>query len=456
MTEVQETRSGARRTGFRSLLAVVVALVVLVVGMAIPAGAAPGPLCAAPSWVASWAFPMAQPSTGFQGQSGTHYTDQTFRVVATPSLGGNAARIRLSNALGDAPLTLSAVRVGPSAGGGSVVAGQDRAVTFNGGQTTVTIPTGQTVMSDAVTITTGDFQALAVSFHAPGTTGLASEHLLFPESPSPSTPGSMPRMYRASGNRTAQASDDGFDGGVSGATFLTGIDVFTVNDGAIVTFGDSITEGYNLESVLLAKSAPWPATLATRLRSLAQSGGPRFAVVNVAINGNRLLGDGVGPSFQHRFERDVLDQTGAVGVLMLGGINDLSPIVNQSLGWPSLSAMVSGYQNLISRAQNEGLSIWLSPLTPAGNVLDPSLFGHSSTFEQVQRRLEVNQWIRTSSGTYDARFNLDPVVASWLVPTVLQLRYNSGDNIHPNVAGQAAMGKSIPLTLFDGVRRCAP
>jgi lysophospholipase L1-like esterase len=456
MTEVRETRSGARRTGFRSLLAVVVAVVVLVVGMAIPSGAAPGPLCAAPSWVATWAFPMSQPSSGFQGQAGTRYTDKTFRVVATPSLGGNAAKIRLTNALGDAPLTLSSVRIGPSAGGGSVVAGQDRPVTFNGGQTTVTIPTGQTVTSDAVTLTTADFQPLAVSFHAPGTTGLASEHLLFPESPSPSTPGSMPRMYRASGDRAAQASDAGFDGGVSGASFLTGIDVFTVNDGAIVTFGDSITEGYNLESVLLAKSAPWPATLATRLRTLAQSGGPRFAVVNVSINGNRMLGDGVGPSFANRLERDVLQQTGAVGVLMLGGVNDLSLLVSGSLSTPSLSSMVAGYQDLITRVRNQGLSIWLSPLTPAGNVLTPSLFGHSSFPEQVQRRQEVNQWIRSSSGAYDSRFNLDPVVANWLVPTALQLRYNSGDNIHPNSAGHAAMGGSIPLSLFDGVRRCAP
>jgi lysophospholipase L1-like esterase len=155
-------------------------------------------------------------------------------------------------------------------------------------------------------------------------------------------------------------------------------------------------------------------------------------------------------------ERDVLQQTGAVGVLMLGGVNDLSLLVSGSLSTPSLSSMVAGYQNLITRVRNQGLSIWLSPLTPAGNVLTPSLFGHSSFPEQVQRRQEVNQWIRSSSGAYDSRFNLDPVVANWLVPTALQLRYNSGDNIHPNSAGHAAMGGSIPLSLFDGVRRCAP
>jgi lysophospholipase L1-like esterase len=140
---------------------------------------------------------------------------------------------------------------------------------------------------------------------------------------------------------------------------------------------------------------------------------------------------------------------------MLGGVNDLSLIVSQSLQVPTLSAMVSGYQDLITRIRGEGLSIWLSPLTPDGNVLTPSVFGHSFLPEQVQRRLEVNQWIRTSSGAYDARFDLDPVVANWLVPTMLQLRYNSGDNIHPNSAGHAAMGSSIPLTLFDSVRRCA-
>src|SRR4030095_4628093 len=84
--------------------------------------------------------------------------------------------------------------------------------------------------------------------------------------------------------------------------------------GAVVTFGDSITDG--------SRSTPdinnrWPDHFARRLA--AQN--IKMAVLNEGIAGNRVLADGAGVSALARFDRDVLAQTGATHVIVLESIN---------------------------------------------------------------------------------------------------------------------------------------
>jgi hypothetical protein len=95
--------------------------------------------------------------------------------------------------------------------------------------------------------------------------------------------------------------------------------------GAVAAFGDSITDG--------TRSTPdtnnrWPDHLARRLAS--QGGG--FAVMNVAIAGNRVLSEGVAPvgfggnagiNALARFDRDVLALPGVTHVIVMEGINDI-------------------------------------------------------------------------------------------------------------------------------------
>ena len=85
-------------------------------------------------------------------------------------------------------------------------------------------------------------------------------------------------------------------------------------DGAVVTFGDSITDGARSTADTeqpLARSAGAPARGA--------QGAPRSAVLNAGISGNRVLGDGAGVSALARFDRDVLMQTGVTHVDRHGG-----------------------------------------------------------------------------------------------------------------------------------------
>src|SRR5204862_4109223 len=86
--------------------------------------------------------------------------------------------------------------------------------------------------------------------------------------------------------------------------------------GAIVMLGDSITDGFN--------STPdtnnrWPDHLAKRL----MSAGGGIGVLNVGIDGNRVLADGGGDRALARFERDVLAHTGATHGLVLEDDNYL-------------------------------------------------------------------------------------------------------------------------------------
>jgi lysophospholipase L1-like esterase len=64
-------------------------------------------------------------------------------------------------------------------------------------------------------------------------------------------------------------------------------------------------------------------------------------------------------------------------------------------------------------------------------------------------REQVNHWIRTShvfDGIIDFdRALRDPAHPSWLRPA-----YDSGDGLHPNDQGHAAMAAAIRLSLFTG------
>ena len=61
-------------------------------------------------------------------------------------------------------------------------------------------------------------------------------------------------------------------------------------------------------------NARWPDTLARRLAD--ERRGPRVAVLNAGISGNRVLGDGAGLSALARFDKDVLLQTGVTHVVV--------------------------------------------------------------------------------------------------------------------------------------------
>ncbi|WP_427118179.1 GDSL-type esterase/lipase family protein [Pseudarthrobacter scleromae] len=397
--------------------------------------------CSAPSWVVAYAMPSSGTNAG--------YENQTLRVVTKPTFGGERVRVRISNALGDRPLVLESATVA-LAGSGAEVTGPVVVLSFNG-QASVTIPAGQTVLSDPAALTVKAFESLAVSIYSRAPTGPATGHAPFPVALP--LQGFQGHMFAANGAHATDLSGAAYGARTNEVRFISGVEVYAPNDGAVVVLGDSITEG-------AFSDLPYSVALARRLESAADFGGPRLAVVNAGIAGNRLLRDGTGPSALARLDRDVLQHARVRHVLMMEGTNDLGLFglagEDESLSDllalvepPSLAEFSAGYEQIRHRVQATGARLSLSPITPFGDQFRPGL--HSITPSQVLRRHEVNGWIRASA-MYDRRFDFDHTLLNPLEPNWLAPQYDPGDNVHPNTAGHQQMANTIDLSLFDQYR----
>ena len=95
-----------------------------------------------------------------------------------------------------------------------------------------------------------------------------------------------------------------------------------------------------------------------------------------------------------------------------------------------------------------------APATAARKVIGVTLspFGRYAYWSPAieAERDAINRWIRTSHA-FDGIIDFDRVLRDPTHPAWLNPRYDSGDGLHPNDAGHAAMARAIPLSLFpDG------
>jgi lysophospholipase L1-like esterase len=202
---------------------------------------------------------------------------------------------------------------------------------------------------------------------------------------------------------------------------------------AVVTFGDSITDGARSTA---DANARWPDELARRLGAQKKGGGT--AVLNAGISGNRVLGDGAGYSALARFDKDVLMQTGVTHVIVLEGINDIG--IARANASPSAADLIAGHRQLIARAHARGLKIYGATLTPYDGAAYYSPEGEA-------KRQALNNWIRTS-GEYDGVIDFDKIARDPAAPSKFATSVDSGDHLHPGDAGYKAMGDAVNLALF--------
>src|SRR5206468_5863563 len=179
-------------------------------------------------WVTAWGASQ-------QGLGEAKITNATVRMIARVTIPGDSSRIRLDNTFGTAPVTFGGVTVGPRIQGPAVAAGLNKPVTF-GGKTSVTIPAGGSVRSDAVALRVDAQQDLAVSLFVNGANIAPSQH------------GNAVVTSYLTGNDAGDqtSSEDGkpFTGKTTSMLWLKSIDVRPASLAtAIVAFGDSITDG---------------------------------------------------------------------------------------------------------------------------------------------------------------------------------------------------------------------
>uniref|UniRef100_UPI0021C80401 GDSL-type esterase/lipase family protein n=1 Tax=Enterococcus faecium TaxID=1352 RepID=UPI0021C80401 len=148
--------------------------------------------------------------------------------------------------------------------------------------------------------------------------------------------------------------------------YLSGLDVTGGEQGrgSVVTFGDSITDGYGSTNDANNRFSDELAEV------LDASGKPR-PVLNAGIGGNLVLNDSswYGEKSSARFDRDVLDQPGVDTVVILEGINDIgfsesdTPTYKPNPVIPARE-LIAGHQRLIKKAHAKGIKVIGATLLP--------------------------------------------------------------------------------------------
>ncbi len=409
-------------------------------------------------WVTSWAAsvqgpypvgnPSAQPNLALvfpTPEIGAR--DQSFRLIVKPELWGGKARFRFSNALGTQPVTFDGAFVGLQWSGSAVMPGTNRKFTF-GGKDAVTVVPGESVWSDAVAlpfVKKGQElrgRKLAVSFHVAGNSGPMTWHAKALQSSYVTLPGA--------GAKGADVSEDAFPFATASWYFLDALDMAAPQGaGAVVAFGDSITDG---TASTMNGDDRWPDVLARRLNAKMDG---RWAVVNAGIGGNQVVGPkeyapqkpfAGGPSALQRLERDVMSLSGVRAVIWLEGTNDFSKNGNAEA-----DAVIAGMREGVARlrAKTPGIKVIGATLTSA---LSSSSAAHG--FElQDEKRKKLNDFIR-SSGVFDGVADFDRATTDTqtggmkaeFVPD--NTVGGPGDKLHPNRMGYQVMGMAIDLGLL--------
>jgi lysophospholipase L1-like esterase len=392
-------------------------------------------------WVGTWAtavVPRPQgAAAGGRGPAPINFNNQTLRQIVHVSLGGDRIRVVLSNAFGTAPLPVGAATVALRQKDAAIVASSKRPLTFSG-TTSTTIAAGAKAVSDPVDLAVPALADLAIDVYLPGDTAASA-------SPLTTHNGALQTNYVSSAGDHAGEAEWTSPATMQAWFFLSSVEVVAPdNAGAVVAFGDSITDG--------ARSTPdtnsrWPDHLARRLMMQATANrGPMMGVLNEGISGNRVLTDVVGPSALARFDRDVLAQSGVTHVILLEGINDLG-LANNGQPVPTAAEIIAGHRQIVERAHAHGLKVIAGTFLPfEGTNLGAIAPGYYSP-EKDARRQEINQFIRTGR-LYDGVVDFEAAVRDPAHPMQLLANLKAADNLHLNDTGYQAMAGAINLALL--------
>src|SRR5579875_2523593 len=370
-------------------------------------------------WVGTWSTaPVSTSNSNFS-------EDTTLREIVHVSIGGSSVRIVLSNAFGTDTLKIGGANVALVAEG-SNIKGSAVPALFSG-QPAVDIPAGAEVVSDPIALPLPALSDLAVTVFLPGqTVSTVTQHGFADQT-----------NYELAGNQLTS-------GDFAGATtlrswpFLKAVEVSASADaGAIVCFGDSITDG---ALSTLDKNARWPDVLARRLQVDKKTA--QLGVLNEGIGGNRLLHDVTGPNALERFDRDVLDQSGVKYLIILEGINDIGHAYDPQKPYDVITAeqLEMALTQLIERAHAHGIKVFGATLTP--------YVGAKYQSPQGEKVREAENDFILHSGKFDGVIDFAKATADPTDPTRFAPAANSPDNLHPRDAGYLIMGNSIDLSLF--------
>ncbi len=399
----------------------------------------------AKNWIATWTTANADTANPVMsalisaGHGFSEFNNQTIRNIVHTTIGGPAVRIRLSNVYGTRPVIFDAVVVGLQNQGASVVTGSNRVVTF-GGSKSIVVPEGSDALSDEIPLVVGAQQNVTISLFIFELTGAVTVH------------GSafQTNFISEAGNFAAAESAAAFTKTSSSWYFLAELDVLasqdSVQDGAVVALGDSITDGASSKMDAYDR---WTDVLARRLSDNQSK--RLLSVLNAGIGGNRILSSSpcFGENALARLNRDVFAPAGVRSVILFEGTNDIGqPDTHPEPQYvPCLAKahitpddLIAGYKQIIAQAHARHLKIFGATLLPFA--------GFNGWTEQGETtRVAVNRWIKEAQA-FDGTIDFSSALSDPANPARLAHQYDSGDHLHPNSAGHQAMANAVNIEML--------
>lgn len=348
--------------------------------------------------------------------------DITVRYPIHIPFAGNAVALTFDNYCGTELITLTKVTV--------LYGSRFYPVLFDGNRE-VTIPAGEKVVSDALSVELREGEVIQVSFYLGDFTLMRS--VVFACGP-------LSEGVYANGD---EAETIHIDRNTSRKThlfyFLSNVSVLTQPENrAIVCYGDSIT------------AQDWPDELALRC---FKEGYSHTAIIRRATSGSRILREyscltyeSYGLMGSHRFHHEV-PTDGADTVIIQQGINDIIHPVGEKVNvfrpmsdLPTVEELIEGLKTYIAQARSFGYKVYVGTLLPMGG------WRTDAPFRQEMRHA-YNDFIRTTDlidGCIDFdKAVRDPARPDWFLP-----EYDSGDHLHPSVAGYHRMAMEIPSDIL--------
>ncbi len=204
----------------------------------------------------------------------------------------------------------------------------------------------------------------------------------------------------------------------------------------VIVYGDSISL-----ATAQRRALGWP----DELDRLLDGRGRDWTVVNRAINGNGLIWRTrcFGEPAMDRFRSDLPAMESSDTVILMAGVNDLIqprlPAEFSTCFEPAdlpASALFGPVARLRQQLRAPGSPrVLLATIPPFGR----SEF-HSDAAESA--RQQINRWIRAHWASGDL-IDLDVVLGGGAHSTEIKPEYDSGDGLHPNSRGSAAIAAAV-------------
>ncbi|KAI0340064.1 SGNH hydrolase [Trametopsis cervina] len=395
-------------------------------------------------WVDTWtSMPQLTeaanlPPPPFNGTNVT-WVDTTIRQTLHMSIGGPQIRLRFSNAFGVTPLPITAVTVAlpfnGSAGASAIQPKTLQTVTFSG-NSSIVIPNAGLAVSDPLNFPVQPQSMITVTIYlATGqTTNLITSH-----------PGSRTISWWANGNEVSATNLTITNPSIQSAAhwyYVSAVEVWSPpTTKALGIIGDSITDGRGSDN---NANNRWPDLVLRRMQQNLLT--KNIGVFNQAAGGNRILADGLGPAAAGRVERDIISQSGVGYAMIFEGVNDIGVEPTDATSQQIIGdRLIQAYKQIIVRVHELGIPMFAATITPFG--APNSTIQPYSDPQREKTRQRVNNWIKTS-GWFDHVIDFDAIVRDPKNPSQLNPEFNSGDFLHPNVAGYTAIAKAFPLEIF--------